>query len=101
MLAKQYRMHPQIAKFPSREFYDKKLENGTVDEAGLPGARWEPPTSSFLPFNPSTGRWPSAIFLDHVALEARRGRSIENPTEADIICHIIEDLLVKNPVSPD
>lgn len=99
MLAKQYRMHPQISKFPSHEFYDQKLQDGTVDSTGMPDSNWAPPISSFLPFNPVTGRWPSAIFLDHNTLETRRGRSIENINEADIICHVIEDLLVKNPVS--
>lgn len=100
MLAKQYRMHPEISKFPSHEFYDKKLQDGTVDAAGLPAASRAPPISSFLPFNPVTGRWPSAIFLDHAAPESRRGRSIENLNEADIICYVIEDLLMKNPVRP-
>lgn len=98
MLTKQYRMHPQISRFPNVEFYDERLMDGTVDAAGEPVASWSPPVSSLLPFDPSTGKCPSAVFLDHTGLEARRGRSIENLHEADIICHVIEDLLLQNPV---
>jgi superfamily I DNA and/or RNA helicase len=98
MLTKQYRMHPEISKFPNAEFYEKRLEDGTVDATGQPVANLSPPISSLLPLNPSSGKYPSAIFLDHLGREARRGRSIENAHEAELVCYVIEDLLLKNPV---
>src|ERR1700709_1197581 len=34
MLDVQYRMHPSISRFPSLEFYNFSLQDGTVDSAG-------------------------------------------------------------------
>lgn len=93
-------MHPQIAHFPNAEFYNQQLVDGTVDATtGEVAESWSPPLSSLLPFDPITGKRPSAVFLDHTGHEGRNGRSIQNTHEAEIVCHVIEDLLLQNPVS--
>jgi superfamily I DNA and/or RNA helicase len=97
MLDKQYRMHPSISRFPSREFYNYSLLDGTVlDDIVSPTLL--PPTSSHLEINPETGHRPSVIFLDHSGNEEKKDRSRVNHNEARIVCAIIEDLLMQNPV---
>ncbi|KAF8305833.1 P-loop containing nucleoside triphosphate hydrolase protein, partial [Clavulina sp. PMI_390] len=87
-----YRMHPGISHFPNSEFYDYQLKDGT-----RPDADWTPPLSAFLPINPVTGATSSAVFLNHMSRETRRARSTMNANEAEIVCRIIEDLLLQNP----
>lgn len=98
MLDTQYRMHPAISRFPSKEFYDLAVRDGTVDAGGktLPGL--EPPRSRHASLSGSMER-PAVIFLDHTGVEAPRGRSFQNLPEAQIVASVVEDLLLKNPVS--
>ena len=65
MLNIQYRMHPSIARFPSHEFYNRAIQDGTVDKAGNVPDRLLPPTSRHLTPLPKTGERPSVIFMDH------------------------------------
>lgn len=123
MLDIQYRMHPTISRFPSREFYDRALRDGTVDSRGnvIPGL--VPPESMVFPQLASAtgagsvlanvgsigtdlsamgtsgpdGR-PSVVFLDHVGSESVKDRSRVNWNEAYIVCSLVEDLLLRNPV---
>ncbi|KAF8583439.1 P-loop containing nucleoside triphosphate hydrolase protein [Ramaria rubella] len=91
MLDMQYRMHPSLSRFPSSEFYDFSLRDGTVPSALLP------PTSAHLQVDPATGHRPSVIFLDHAGGEEMKDRSRVNHNEARIVCAVIEDLLMSNP----
>jgi superfamily I DNA and/or RNA helicase len=84
MLDMQYRMHPEISRFPSLEFYARSLKDGTVDSGGNVLA--------------STGDRPSVVFLDHDGLEATKDRSRINVTDAAIVCAVLEDLLRQNEV---
>jgi superfamily I DNA and/or RNA helicase len=121
MLDIQYRMHPTISQFPSHEFYDQALRDGTVDARGnvIPGL--VPPESIVYPeLACATGarsalanvgtdlstmgtsdpdKRPSVVFLDHVGSESLKDRSRVNWNEAYIVCSLVEDLLLRNPVS--
>ncbi|KAG8962067.1 hypothetical protein FRC05_005536 [Tulasnella sp. 425] len=103
MLDQQYRMHPDISAFPSKEFYDGTLRDGVVDSAGQVDKRLGPPRSKHLQAVASensdtvTGNIPSMVFLHHAGGESRRDKSRSNETEAKIVCDLIEDLLSKNP----
>ena len=98
MLDMQYRMHPEISRFPSSEFYAKSLKDGTVDSGGNVLARLQPPVSEHLVINAATGGRPSVVFLDHDGLEATKDRSKINVTDAAIVCAVLEDLLRQNEV---
>ena len=98
MLDIQYRMHPDISRFPSAEFYNFSLSDGTVDSAGRVAPFLDPPASSHLTPNPTTGRRPSLIFLDHAGSESMKDRSRVNWNEAHIVCSVVEDLLLHNNV---
>ncbi|THH07595.1 hypothetical protein EW145_g3266 [Phellinidium pouzarii] len=95
MLDTQYRMHPNISAFPSSEFYDLMLLDGTVN-AGQVMPTLMPLSSSHLVANPETGHRPSVIFIDHEGPEATKSKSRVNWTEGYIICSIVEDLLRQN-----
>ncbi|KLO16533.1 P-loop containing nucleoside triphosphate hydrolase protein [Schizopora paradoxa] len=97
MLDTQYRMHPGISRFPSSEFYNLSLLDGTVNKAGQVTPNLLPPVSSHLPANMETGHRPSVIFIDHQGPEAVKSRSRVNWTEGYIACSVIEDLLLNNP----
>ena len=98
MLDTQYRMHPGISRFPSSEFYDLALIDGTVGRSGQVVPTLWPPASSLLAVNPETGHRPAVIFVDHQGPEAMKNRSRVNWTEGYIVCSIIEDLLRQNEV---
>ncbi|KDQ17106.1 hypothetical protein BOTBODRAFT_106235 [Botryobasidium botryosum FD-172 SS1] len=97
MLDTQYRMHPAISAFPSSEFYNLALRDGTIDECGHISARLLPPKSLHLKRDPETGAGPSVVFLDHGGAEAKKDRSKVNMNEAAIVCSVVEDLLLNNP----
>ena len=99
MLDVQYRMHPSISRFPSSEFYNFSLHDGTVDSAGNILASLTPPSSSHLPVDASTGNRPSVVFLDHAGSESLKDRSRVNHNEANIVCSVVEDLLLQNEVA--
>ncbi|KAJ7041270.1 P-loop containing nucleoside triphosphate hydrolase protein [Mycena alexandri] len=96
MLDIQYRMHPGISFFPSREFYNFSLHDGTVDAHGLALPRLTPPTSAHLKED-EKGNRPAVIFLDHAGGESLKDKSRVNQNEAQIVVGVVEDLLLNNP----
>ena len=99
MLNMQYRMHPNISRFPSTEFYNHRLLDGTVDSSGNVFPSLQPPSSAYFHTSPTAEHQPSVVFLDHTGAESSRNRSKLNYNEAYIVCNVIEDLLLHNPVS--
>lgn len=97
MLNIQYRMHPAISRFPSVEFYNQRLFDGTCDLAGNISSRLIPPTSQHLRGG-KPGDRPPIIFLDHSGSESVKDRSRVNHNEAQIVVGVVEDLLLHNPV---
>jgi superfamily I DNA and/or RNA helicase len=98
MLDVQYRMHPAISRFPSSEFYNFTLQDGTVDSVGNVSPLLLPPTSQHLQADVNTGSRPSVIFLDHNGFEATKDRSRVNLNEAHLVASVVEDLLLNNTV---
>ncbi|KAK2466612.1 hypothetical protein APHAL10511_000870 [Amanita phalloides] len=96
MLDIQYRMHPGISRFPSTEFYNLSLIDGTIDALGNVHPHLYPPHSQHLREN-ERGHRPPVIFLDHAGTESLRDRSRVNHHEAHIVVSIVEDLLLNNP----
>ncbi|KAI0341280.1 P-loop containing nucleoside triphosphate hydrolase protein [Trametopsis cervina] len=102
MLDIQYRMHPTISRFPSNEFYNKAVKDGTVSAHGIVSPSLIPPYSAILPQLESLqpgekSHRPSVVFIDHLGGEASQDRSRVNWHEADIVCALVEDLLLRNP----
>ena len=96
-LETQYRMHPSIAAFPSRRFYDSRLVNAPVTESDERMAPWS--TS-----DPSLGPWSFVNIATGV--EARDGSgSLRNPAEVAAvvsICQALRDtwgVRVRDPAS--
>ena len=101
MLDTQYRMHPGISNFPSKEFYKGTVRDGTVDADGNVRPGLHPPRSQYLEAikMPDGKRAePSVIFLHHEGKETSRDRSRVNHSEARIIAQLVVDLLLRNPV---
>ncbi|KAJ7634774.1 P-loop containing nucleoside triphosphate hydrolase protein [Roridomyces roridus] len=96
MLDTQYRMHPGISLFPSSEFYNFSLQDGTVDAQGNISPLLMPPNSAHLKED-EQGQRPSVIFLDHAGGESLKDKSRINRNEAAIVMAVIEDLLLNNP----
>ncbi|THU97878.1 P-loop containing nucleoside triphosphate hydrolase protein [Dendrothele bispora CBS 962.96] len=121
MLNIQYRMHPAISHFPSLEFYNLSLLDGTIDHGGYVSPKLMPPTISAALLPPgisgavqeegggggnvndgnirpevSTSNRPPVIFLDHTGLEQRKAKSRVNWHEARIVASVVEDLLLHN-----
>ncbi|KAJ7147397.1 P-loop containing nucleoside triphosphate hydrolase protein [Mycena filopes] len=90
MLDIQYRMHPGISFFPSREFYNFSLHDGTVDAEGLALPRFDAA-------HDEKGNRPAVIFLDHAGGESLKDKSRVNQNEAQIVVGVVEDLLLNNP----
>lgn len=82
MLNTQYRMHPLIAEFSSRQFYDGKLRDGVTDkDRDLPeGFPW-PNNLHPVAFVPSIGS------------EYSNGPSKSNPEEVKLVIKIINILI--------
>ncbi|KZO91754.1 P-loop containing nucleoside triphosphate hydrolase protein [Calocera viscosa TUFC12733] len=103
MLDMQYRMHPSISSFPSAQFYNRTLRDGTVDNAGKVRASLHPPRSTLLDderdneLQSAAKERLSVVFVDHAGGESKKDRSRINEGEAQMVCGIVEDLLHSNP----
>nr|XP_043617923.1 uncharacterized protein LOC122589673 isoform X2 [Erigeron canadensis] len=80
MLTKQYRMHPEICRFPSLHFYDGNLLNGD----GMP--------SKEKSFHKTKGLGPYLFFdiLDGQELHAKNSGSLYNEFEADAAVELLQ-----------
>lgn len=82
------------------------VRDGTVDALGRVSSHLMPPHSFIFPemtnFSASNdnSHRPSVVFLDHIGDESMKDRSRVNWHEAYIICSLVEDLLLRNPVRP-
>ncbi|KAF9425648.1 DEAD-box type RNA helicase [Podila epigama] len=87
LLSIQYRMHPSISAFPSREFYKSLLKDGP-DMAAKTKAEWHknPLWSPYRFFDVHEGR--EKIGLSH---------SQHNPIEAEAAVELLEKLCNSNP----
>ena len=83
ILLKQYRMHPKIIEFPSKVFYDNKIENGASIESR---------TNNYLNENFKWFNENIPLLFIHVEGEEKissNGRSKYNENEAEIVnCYI-------------
>lgn len=95
MLNVQFRMHPSLAEFPNRTFYDGALENGTGTELIAPVASSYWPSSS----NTAENGAHRLCFIDHKGREskAENSSSLCNASEARIVIDVVVDLLRQNP----
>lgn len=92
MLNVQYRMHPFIALFPSRQFYDGKLINGVAE------SERKAPTGFVWP----NEKKPVALLnTPQCAMENSRGSSKSNDFEAELVCGVVSDLLKAQDVTSD
>ncbi|RKP04478.1 AAA domain-containing protein, partial [Thamnocephalis sphaerospora] len=87
LLTIQYRMHPQISKFPSRLFYQGRIKDGpNMDE------RTAAPWHEHTVFGP---------FVFYNALRGQEqsvgGRSYANSREAEVAILIVEELCRRHP----
>ncbi|ORX35701.1 AAA domain-domain-containing protein [Kockovaella imperatae] len=68
MLDTQYRMHPSIAAFASKQFYNSELKNGTTSViTGKPLKKFDPPVSKYL--TTTSGEKRNVMFVDHDSVE--------------------------------
>lgn len=87
----QYRMHPAIAEFPAREFYEQQLKNGVSEQERR---------------DPQGFCWPKAgrpLAFVEMANDAREtgGRSKSNKKEVMVVKRIIKDLLAAGDLKSD
>lgn len=91
MLLEQYRMHPCIAEFPSRQSYDGLLKNGVTNKNRIAptGIIW-PDFDNPVAFLPVEGG----------EIVSADGHSKANPTEAGWVLRIVDSLLTGEDISP-
>ena len=90
MLLEQYRMHPCIAEFPSRQSYDGLLKNGVTNKNRIAptGIIW-PDFDNPVAFLPVEGG----------EIVSADGHSKANPTEAGWVLRIVDSLLTGEDIS--
>ncbi|KAA1476797.1 RdRP-domain-containing protein [Dentipellis sp. KUC8613] len=88
MLDVQYRFPKELAAFPSKEFYDDKLQTGVENVyealAGLLRSTFP------WPRQPGTGRVQPAVFVPCSSEEDYGGRSKSNEGQARLVKHIVQ-----------
>ena len=86
LLTKQYRMHEKIVEFPSKTFYENKIENGVSIKERTNKIF----NNNFNWFNKNI-----PLLFIHVEGEEKTcdGKSRLNEKEAEIVCYIIEKII--------
>ena len=89
LLDTQYRMHPALAVFPSRAFYNGALRSGTLASA-------RPPPRGFL--------WPNThiglAFINVEGAESVDGTSRYNLGEVNVVTQVVRELLQGGELKP-
>lgn len=89
MLDIQYRMHPAIAHFPAKQYYQSRLRSGTE------GVCRQPPLGI---------TWPMAYapiaFLPIQSRETKEGSSFTNLVEVDTIMELLSSVLSARDIQP-
>eukprot|EP00928_Gymnodinium_smaydae_P048396 TRINITY_DN3234_c1_g2_i1.p1 TRINITY_DN3234_c1_g2~~TRINITY_DN3234_c1_g2_i1.p1 ORF type:complete len:1425 (-),score=307.17 TRINITY_DN3234_c1_g2_i1:99-4373(-) len=85
----QFRMHPLIAAFSAREFYDGRLNTGVQATE-----RWPP--AGFAWPRESAG----VAFVNCDGYERRDGDSRANDEEAELVAHIVQTVLAAGELRP-
>lgn len=93
-------MHPDIFRFPSLEFYNLGVLDGTVDKIGHTIPMLLPPASKYLKPDSDSNSQLCLAFVDHREREQVKHDNCFNLTDAYIALDIIRDLLLKNEVRP-
>ncbi|KAA6387825.1 MAG: putative Regulator of nonsense transcripts 1 [Streblomastix strix] len=104
MIQTQYRMHPEIALFPSMQFYDGKIQNGVTSEQRSIELALKNNTDLQEQGKSSVIKWPNPdcpiMFLHTLDEERKGGTSYANQVEANSVFKILKYLLM-NGISPD
>lgn len=89
MLDVQYRMHPAIACFPSRQYYGGRLRTGCAGHARRApvGIMWPNPQCPLA-------------FLPLTSEESKEGKSFVNVTEVQTIVELLQAVLSEGDVQP-
>ncbi|KAJ1602537.1 hypothetical protein NDA14_006412 [Ustilago hordei] len=97
MLNVQFRMHPSLAEFPNKAFYDGALQNGKGTEqiAPVESSYWRTRTAGQKKSQDAQ----RLCFIDHQGRESKtdNSTSLYNTSEARIVVDVVVDVLRRNP----
>ena len=103
LLSIQYRMHPEISRFPSLMFYDSKLMVCSLDGGSLFDALQDGPdliTRNAMPWHShAKGIFPPFCFMDISGKEelSSRTQSLLNMDEVTAVVQLFEHLCLEYP----
>ena len=106
MLKTNYRMHPDIARWPNQEFYDRQLENAprTLAPTALSRAFEEfcnHPQMAHGILRPLNGQRRIFINVASISERSRGSSSWHNKTHLALINTLVQQLLAFAPTTPD
>ena len=103
LLDTQYRMHPSLAEFSSRRFYDGRLKSA-VSPADRPlpkGLRWPNPQCPLAFVSVQGPEQRAAAEAGGVDATAVGGTSLSNPSEAAAVAQILSAVLASGDLRPE